>query len=63
MPESQSGLDHCPKCGAKVYLDSDHHGSYTYCLRCGFTRDVPAAGVSPKPPGAAAGNLTKLTKT
>ena len=30
----------CPKCGGKVYLDSDHYGWFEECLMCGHTRNL-----------------------
>jgi len=30
----------CPKCGGKIYLDSDHYGWFEACLMCGYTRNL-----------------------
>jgi hypothetical protein len=30
----------CPKCGGKVYLDSDMYGWYEQCLQCGHTQNL-----------------------
>lgn len=48
MTAANVGIDRCPKCGAKTYLDSDYHGFFTYCLQCGYTRDVRRAETNPK---------------
>ena len=35
-----SGLQFCPKCKGKVYIDRDEYGWYVECITCGYTRDL-----------------------
>jgi predicted nucleic-acid-binding Zn-ribbon protein len=30
----------CPKCGGKIYLDSDIYGWFEQCLQCGYTKNL-----------------------
>jgi hypothetical protein len=40
------GLQSCPKCKGKLYIDSDFHGWYVECLMCGFSRDLEELTIS-----------------
>jgi hypothetical protein len=30
----------CPKCGGRVYLDTDYYGWYEQCIICGYTKNL-----------------------
>ncbi len=30
----------CPKCGGKIYLDTDYYGWYEQCIQCGYTKNL-----------------------
>jgi hypothetical protein len=30
----------CPKCGGKVYLDTDTYGWYETCIQCGYMKNL-----------------------
>ncbi len=51
----------CPKCGGKVYLDSDYYGWYEQCIQCGHTQNLEK--VSPVNVEAGDKYTAELSKT
>lgn len=53
----------CPKCGGRVCLDSDYHGFFTFCLQCGYTRDLPHASVIMKSAAGQPDRMLRMVKS